>query len=151
MAVLAQQCQHQLQQMLDISGKACAAAYGSVISGALSAGTGTALAVSLGSVWLAQHTNLLSCVAVQAMDEAPDLLDDTFLLAGRAAAYCPRMLLVPQVLPQLLDSATVSTTAISAAVPICQLHCLLLAIAKQRPATHTVHDACAAYDSPARP
>jgi hypothetical protein len=42
------------------------------------------------------------------MDEQPDLVDDTFLLAGRAAAYCPRLLLVPQLLPQLLDTALVS-------------------------------------------
>jgi len=135
-AVHAQQHQHQLQQMLEISGKACAAAYGSVISVALSAGTGTALATSLGIVWRTHHTDLLSCVAVQAMDEAPDLLDDTFLLAGRAAAYCPRMLLVPQVLPQLLDSATVSSTAISAAVPAS-----LLAACDCRTATCNTHSA----------
>uniref|UniRef100_A0A383V7P9 Importin N-terminal domain-containing protein n=1 Tax=Tetradesmus obliquus TaxID=3088 RepID=A0A383V7P9_TETOB len=42
---------------------------------------------------------------LQAMDDQPDLVDDTFLLAGRAAAYCPRLLLVPQLLPQLLDTA----------------------------------------------
>jgi transportin-3 len=42
------------------------------------------------------------------MDDQPDLVDDTFLLAGRAAAYCPRLLLVPQLLPQLLDTALVS-------------------------------------------
>jgi transportin-3 len=41
------------------------------------------------------------------MDDQPDLVDDTFLLAGRAAAYCPRLLLVPQLLPQLLDTALV--------------------------------------------
>lgn len=41
------------------------------------------------------------------MDNAPDLLDDTFLLAGRAAAYAPRMLLHETILPLLLDTATV--------------------------------------------
>jgi hypothetical protein len=42
------------------------------------------------------------------MNDQPDLVDDTFLLAGRAAAYCPRLLLVPQLLPPLLDTAMVS-------------------------------------------
>lgn len=45
---------------------------------------------------------------LQQLDENPDLVDDTFLLAGRAAAYCPRMLLTPQLLPPLLDTALVS-------------------------------------------
>jgi hypothetical protein len=42
------------------------------------------------------------------MDNAPDLMDDTFLLAGRAAAYAPRMLLHESLLPLLLDTAMVS-------------------------------------------
>jgi hypothetical protein len=48
------------------------------------------------------------CVCVlQEMDNAPDLMDDTFLLAGRAAAYAPRMLLHETLLPLLLDTAMV--------------------------------------------
>jgi hypothetical protein len=45
------------------------------------------------------------------MDNAPDLMDDTFLLAGRAAAYAPRMLLHEMLLPLLLDTAMVSLIA----------------------------------------
>lgn len=41
------------------------------------------------------------------MEDAPDLTDDTFLLASRAAAYAPRMLLTPALLPPLLDAALV--------------------------------------------
>lgn len=48
---------------------------------------------------------------LQEMDNAPDLMDDTFLLAGRAAAYAPRMLLHETLLPLLLDTAMVSVSA----------------------------------------
>jgi hypothetical protein len=44
---------------------------------------------------------------LQALDAAPDLVDDSFLLAARAAAYCPRILVTPQLLPVLLDTALV--------------------------------------------
>jgi transportin-3 len=37
--------------------------------------------------------------------ERPDVADDTFLLAGRALSYAPRLLLTPQLLAALLDSA----------------------------------------------
>lgn len=37
--------------------------------------------------------------------ERPDVADDTFLLAGRALSYAPRLLLTPQLLAVLLDSA----------------------------------------------
>lgn len=47
---------------------------------------------------------------LQEMDNAPDLMDDTFLLAGRAAAYAPRMLLHETLLPLLLDTAMVSVS-----------------------------------------
>lgn len=51
-----------------------------------------------------------SCVVVllQALEDAPDLVDDIFLLASRACSYCPRMLVTPQLLPPLLDTAMVS-------------------------------------------
>jgi transportin-3 len=39
------------------------------------------------------------------VSERPDLADDTFLLAGRALSYAPRLLLTPRLLPALLDSA----------------------------------------------
>ncbi|PSC72289.1 transportin-3 isoform X1 [Micractinium conductrix] len=37
--------------------------------------------------------------------ERPDIADDTFLLAGRALSYAPRLLITSQLLPVLLDSA----------------------------------------------
>lgn len=37
--------------------------------------------------------------------ERPDVADDTFLLAGRALSYAPRLLMTPQLLAVLLDSA----------------------------------------------
>jgi hypothetical protein len=46
------------------------------------------------------------------MDKAPDLMDDTFILAGRAAAYAPRMLMHETLLPLLLDTAGVRLTCI---------------------------------------
>lgn len=46
------------------------------------------------------------------MEEACDLMDDTFLLASRAAAYAPRMLLHEALLPPLLDTATVGETEV---------------------------------------
>jgi transportin-3 len=39
------------------------------------------------------------------ISERPDVADDTFLLAGRALNYAPRLLLTPQLLSALLDSA----------------------------------------------
>ena len=39
------------------------------------------------------------------ISERPDVADDTFLLAGRALSYAPRLLLTPQLLAALLDSA----------------------------------------------
>lgn len=53
----------------------------------------------------------VDCFVLQEMDNAPDLMDDTFLLAGRAAAYAPRMLLHETLLPLLLDTAMVSVSA----------------------------------------
>jgi hypothetical protein len=47
-------------------------------------------------------------VLLQALEDAPDLVDDIFLLASRACSYCPRMLVTPQLLPPLLDTAMVS-------------------------------------------
>ena len=38
-------------------------------------------------------------------NERPDTADDTFLLAGRGLSYCPSLVLVPAVLPHLLDCA----------------------------------------------
>lgn len=35
----------------------------------------------------------------------PDVADDTFLLAGRALSYAPRIVMTPQLLPLLLDAA----------------------------------------------
>jgi len=60
---------------------------------------------------------------MQEMDNAPDLLDDTFLLAGRAAAYAPRMLLHETILPLLLDTATVRSCLRHAAVDVCSSIC----------------------------
>ena len=39
------------------------------------------------------------------ISERPDVADDTFLLAGRALSYAPRLLLTPHLLPVLLDGA----------------------------------------------
>jgi transportin-3 len=65
-------------------------------------------------------------LCLQAMIDQPDLVDDTFLLAGRAAAYCPRLLLVPQLLPPLLDTAMVSCREIlCAAVAAVNTLCIL--------------------------
>lgn len=45
--------------------------------------------------------------SLQALSADPELVDDTFLLADRALHYCPRMLVTPQLLPYLLDTAMV--------------------------------------------
>lgn len=70
-------------------------------------------------IWLSltQHTHTHH---PQEMNNAPDLMDDTFLLASRAAAYAPRMLLHESLLPPLLDTATVRSVAAAAAV-FCRL------------------------------
>lgn len=39
------------------------------------------------------------------VSDHPDIADDTFLLAGRALSYAPRLLLTPQLLSVLLDTA----------------------------------------------
>ena len=39
------------------------------------------------------------------ISERPDIADDTFLLAGRALNYAPRLVVTPLLLPVLLDSA----------------------------------------------
>lgn len=49
-----------------------------------------------------------SCLLLQSLGdfvEHPDLADDSFLLAGRALHYCPRLILPQPLLPALLDSA----------------------------------------------
>jgi transportin-3 len=43
--------------------------------------------------------------SLAAVSADPDIADDTFLLAGRGLAYCPRIVLAPAVLPGLLDAA----------------------------------------------
>jgi len=40
-----------------------------------------------------------------ALDAEPEMVDDVFLLAGRALGYAPRLALTPQLLPGLLDLA----------------------------------------------
>jgi transportin-3 len=51
-------------------------------------------------------TNASSCLKhLGDFAEHPDLSDDLFLLAGRALSYCPRIVLTPQMLPLLLDTA----------------------------------------------
>jgi transportin-3 len=42
---------------------------------------------------------------IDTLEAHPDLVDDSFLLASRALSYCPRMIVLPHLLPQLLDSA----------------------------------------------
>ena len=42
---------------------------------------------------------------LQDVSDAPDVADDTFLLAGRGLSYAPRLVLTPSLLPPLLDSA----------------------------------------------
>lgn len=49
-----------------------------------------------------------SCAMLRSLRDVsdhPDVADDTFLLAGRALSYAPRLLLTPQLLSVLLDSA----------------------------------------------
>ena len=48
-----------------------------------------------------------ACSGLRSLQEVgarPDLADDTFLLAGRALSYAPRLVLKPQLLPVLLDA-----------------------------------------------
>ncbi|KAI7846036.1 hypothetical protein COHA_000403 [Chlorella ohadii] len=49
-----------------------------------------------------------SCAMLRSLRDVsdhPDVADDTFLLAGRALSYAPRLLLTPQLLSVLLDTA----------------------------------------------
>lgn len=51
-----------------------------------------------------------SCRMLQSLGdfvEHPDVADDSFLLAGRALNYCPRLILHQPLLPALLDAAAV--------------------------------------------
>jgi len=48
---------------------------------------------------------------VRALDAVPELVDDSFLLASRATAYCPRMVVTPELLPVLLDTAMVGVAS----------------------------------------
>ena len=41
---------------------------------------------------------------LHAVSSRPDLADDTFLLAGRALSYAPRLVITPHILPTLLDT-----------------------------------------------
>ncbi len=55
-------------------------------------------------------SRMLACAcgmlrSLRDITERPDVADDTFLLAGRALSYAPRLLVTPQLLPVLLDSA----------------------------------------------
>lgn len=55
-------------------------------------------------------SRMLACAcsmlrSLREITERPDVADDTFLLAGRALSYAPRLLVTPQLLPVLLDSA----------------------------------------------
>ncbi|KAL4452442.1 hypothetical protein ABPG75_008104 [Micractinium tetrahymenae] len=55
-------------------------------------------------------SRMLACAcsmlrSLRDITERPDVTDDTFLLAGRALSYAPRLLITPQLLPVLLDSA----------------------------------------------
>lgn len=55
-------------------------------------------------------SRMLACAcsmlrSLRDVTERPDVADDTFLLAGRALSYAPRLLVTPQLLPVLLDSA----------------------------------------------
>ena len=43
--------------------------------------------------------------SLEAVNAAPDLADDTFLLAMRGLKHCPPAVLLPDVLPPLLDAA----------------------------------------------
>jgi transportin-3 len=42
--------------------------------------------------------------SLQAVSENPDLTDDTFLLAGRGLSYAPRLILVQELLPMLIET-----------------------------------------------
>ncbi|KAL4538826.1 hypothetical protein Ndes2526B_g02895 [Nannochloris sp. 'desiccata'] len=42
--------------------------------------------------------------SLQAVSSRPDVADDTFLLAGRALNYAPRLIITPKILPTLLAS-----------------------------------------------
>jgi transportin-3 len=51
---------------------------------------------------------LAACTALRTLADvtaAPDIADDTFLLAGRGLSYSPRLVITPQLLPTLLAAA----------------------------------------------
>lgn len=55
---------------------------------------------------------LLCCASLTSLDlmeEDPELVDDTFLLAERSLHYCPRIVLTPALLPPVLDLAVRGT------------------------------------------